>query len=102
MIKGLFYLFFPVPKPVAFEIPIDPVVVNDGDGDSASSACKKEPPKRLARLEEHRPSIPTAQELEEKLQKAEERRQEIIEERINKSKAFQQKFSEKVIAKNCL
>lgn len=83
---------FSVPKPVAFEIPIDPVIVYDSDDTSA----KKEPPKRLARLEEHRPSIATAQELEEKLQKAEERRQEIIEERVNKSKSFQQKLGEKV------
>ncbi|XP_074605730.1 uncharacterized protein LOC141858770 isoform X1 [Brevipalpus obovatus] len=78
-----------VPKPVAFEIPLDPVITSDNGSEDMS---KKQPPKRLARLEEQRLSIPTAEELEERLQKAEERRQEIIDEKVQKSRAFQAKI----------
>lgn len=84
-----------VPKPVAFEIPIDPVVTDAADDESI---VKKHPPKRLARLEEQRASIPTVDDIKEKQAEAEKRRQEIIEEKINKARAVQAKMQgEKVI-----
>ncbi|RWS10873.1 uncharacterized protein B4U79_05892, partial [Dinothrombium tinctorium] len=82
----------PVPKPVAFEIT---TAENGESGKNEESIVKKHPPKRLQRLEEQAPNILTVKDLAEKQQKAEERRQNILEERVNKSRSFQQKFLEK-------
>ncbi|XP_067143058.1 stathmin domain-containing protein 1 [Centruroides vittatus] len=73
----------PVPKPVAFEIPME----------ENESVVKKHPPKRLQKLEEQaqQSSIKIA-DIEEKQQKAEERRQEILQERIRSSKKAQKIF----------
>ncbi|UYV74464.1 mig-6 [Cordylochernes scorpioides] len=80
-----FLKFYTLPKPVAFEVTLD---------DQAESIVKKHPPKRIQqRLEDQTPAV-TAQELEEKLQRAEERRQEILQERIRSSKKAQKAMND--------
>ncbi|RWS21048.1 hypothetical protein B4U80_08075, partial [Leptotrombidium deliense] len=82
----------PRPKPVAFEIPSEE---NDKEQTEDPTLVKKNIPRRLQRLEEQTQNMLTVQDIEEKQQKAEERRQGILEERVNKSRSFQQKFLEK-------
>lgn len=57
---------------------------------------KKHPPKRLQRLADTLHAVLTSKEIEEKQKKVEERRLEIIEERINKAKSAQHAKGEKV------
>lgn len=64
----MFFKFILAP-PEAFEIPVVP---------DEESIIKKHPPKRLQKLLEDRPQTPsTIEDLEEKLAKAEIRRQEV-------------------------
>jgi len=84
-----------VPKPVAFDIPMDENEPANEQENSSDSIVKKHPPKRLQRLEEQSKPVITAEDIEEKQRKAEERRLEIIEEKVTKAREAQQK-SEKV------
>lgn len=68
----------PVPKSVAFEI------------SNEDSIIKKHPPKRFLRLEEQQHQL-TAKELLDKQIRAEEKRQEILEEKKLKAHKYQEK-----------
>ncbi|XP_035207350.1 uncharacterized protein LOC118182148 [Stegodyphus dumicola] len=72
-----------VPKPVAFEIPIEESEDN--------SKVKKPPPQLLQRLEEQ--SNLTAEEIKEKQKKAEERRLMILEEKCRIARESQKVFN---------
>lgn len=76
-----------MPKAVAFEIPADP----EEEKKEGESIVKKHPPKRLLRLEEQPSSTLTAEDIAEKHKKAEERRQELLDEKIQKAKSSQGK-----------
>lgn len=98
-----------MPKPVAFEIPIEnkparkaSLPVNDNNGNSEGSIVKKHPPRRLQRLEEISQTVLTVKEIEEKQRKAEERRLEIMEEKIKKAQSGQKCPNEKVSLANDL
>ncbi|XP_055855626.1 ubiquitin carboxyl-terminal hydrolase 36 [Episyrphus balteatus] len=72
------------PPAEAFEVSLDDVD-NDNDNDRSDSLIKKHPPKRLQKLvEQAATAVPatTIEHLEEKLAKAEVRRQQYIQQRI--------------------
>ncbi|XP_022194063.2 uncharacterized protein LOC111051809 [Nilaparvata lugens] len=70
---------------LAFEVPLD-----DDEGGDDPSLIKKHPPKRLQRLEDQPPPPNLTHEmLEEKLAEAEQRRQQILNQRIQSAKARQ-------------
>ncbi|XP_077524096.1 uncharacterized protein LOC144135234 [Amblyomma americanum] len=69
-----------VPRAVAFDVPL-------GDAPPATAAA---PPERFLRRAPDSSSV-TAEALREKLAKAEQRRQEVLEERIRNSKMFSEK-----------
>ncbi|KAI1284878.1 hypothetical protein HDE_12338 [Halotydeus destructor] len=77
-------------KSVAFEIPMEEPAVDKAD--EGDSLVKKHPPKRLQRLIEQSEVKLTAEDIEEKQRKAEERRLELIEEKVNKARLTQQKM----------
>ena len=85
-----------VPKPVAFEVPLDDSPANVTNGSSPvpldSSIPKKLPPKRLLTLAEQPVQQLTAQQLTEKQLKAEEKRLELLEERKLKAQKYNEKF----------
>ncbi|XP_053678097.1 uncharacterized protein LOC128728493 [Anopheles nili] len=66
------------PRPEAFEIPL-------GDENNPDSLIKKHPPRRLKRLEEQSGSMPSIEDLEEKLSTAETRRQQFLANRSQKT-----------------
>ncbi|RZF45736.1 hypothetical protein LSTR_LSTR011875 [Laodelphax striatellus] len=73
---------------LAFEVPLD----DDEGGEDGPSLIKKHPPKRLQRLEDQQPTPNlTHQVLDEKLAEAEQRRQQILNQRIQSAKAHQKK-----------
>ncbi|XP_054724319.1 uncharacterized protein LOC129234351 [Uloborus diversus] len=94
-----------VPKPVAFEIPIEE------EETEVNNKVKKPPPQILQRLEEQNQNNITVEELKEKQQKAEERRLTILEEKcriarqaqkvFNKNGEAQQNGHAKENCKNC-
>ncbi|XP_054270317.1 uncharacterized protein LOC128991452 [Macrosteles quadrilineatus] len=69
------------PQGLAFEIPLR--------DEEEESIIKKHPPKRLRMLEEQQASPPTLEELEEKLAEAEQRRQQILSQRVASARAAQ-------------
>lgn len=73
-----------------FEIPVNNITSNE----ISQFSGKKCPPKHLHRLEENKStgSNLTVEYLEEKQQKADERRKEMLEERVNKSRIYQEKI----------
>ncbi|XP_054169305.1 myb-like protein AA [Oppia nitens] len=80
----------PVPKPVAFDIPLDT------HSTEAITETTKEPlkllPKRLLTLAEQPTHQMTAKQLSDKQLRAEEKRNELLEERKQKAHNYNQKF----------
>ncbi|CAH0767651.1 unnamed protein product [Bemisia tabaci] len=66
------------PAPVAFEVPLE---------EGEESLVKKHPPKRLQRLEDQQSPNITAKDIESKLAEAEQRRLQILNQRIQSAKA---------------
>lgn len=81
-----------VPKSVAFELSVDGKALADGEPADApklangESHVKRNPPKRLQRLEELAPPALTADEILQRQKQAERRRRSILEEKVLKSK----------------
>lgn len=82
----------PQTSPVAFEIGLEDVST---PGESDGKDLKK-PPRRLERLVNESGPIITSEDVEEKLRRAEERRQEIIEERVKNSRLLAEKMKARV------
>ncbi|XP_015917184.1 uncharacterized protein [Parasteatoda tepidariorum] len=75
-----------VPKPVAFEIPIEETA-------ETNNKAKKPPPQILQRLEEQNQNNLTVEEIKEKQQKAEERRISILEEKSRIARQAQKMYT---------
>ncbi|GFR03073.1 hypothetical protein TNCT_191501 [Trichonephila clavata] len=80
-----------VPKPVAFEIPIEETETNNKTKNTSPNSTGKKP--FCVRLEEQNQNNLTAEELKEKQQKAEERRQNILEEKCRIARQAQKMFN---------
>ncbi|XP_046670441.1 uncharacterized protein LOC124360665 [Homalodisca vitripennis] len=66
------------PQGLAFEVPLH-----------EDSLIKKHPPKRLQRLEEQQVSPPSLRDLQDRLAEAEQRRQQILSQRVASARARQ-------------
>ncbi|XP_075227583.1 uncharacterized protein LOC142328025 [Lycorma delicatula] len=70
---------------LAFEVPLH----DDSEDNNSSSLIKKHPPKRLQRLEDQQITPLTHELLDEKQAEAEQRRQQILSQRVQSAKARQ-------------
>ncbi|CAN8031348.1 unnamed protein product [Ixodes persulcatus] len=74
-----------VPKAVAFEVPLEPAAPGGGTG------LKSQPPERLQKQRAADSPPITVEAIREKQAQAEQRRQEVLEERVRTSRQFAEK-----------